>query len=344
MPPSVVILRIVGGPAFGRTLDVPPRGSLVIGRSHDVSAQVDDPALSRKHFELLLEGEHCSLVDAGSTNGTRVNGAVVAKVVLVDGDRIEAGASIFLVEIGAGGAVSPEHAAHASSPENHAHADTDASNEVTASTSGQASAAANAAAMVAAVPIEIFAHVDPIEQRDVGATTPPDPGSQLAELTAAVAQREGLHLYAIVDGATAVELAVESRIRWGCRLLTLFDQSLLGAAHAGPILFEIPARAPFLRRWCDTLGKASGLLIQAEAEAATLHAHLRSVFHIRGESGEPAFLRFYDPRVLRGWLSLRNADERRMFFGPIVAILAEDEKGERFEAVTPEFAAAEGTA
>ena len=56
-----------------------------------------DLALSRDHFQVDNQPPLCHLIDLGSTNGTKVNGLRVGRVVLREGDEIEAGDSEFIV-------------------------------------------------------------------------------------------------------------------------------------------------------------------------------------------------------------------------------------------------------
>ncbi|MEI6590886.1 MAG: DUF3662 and FHA domain-containing protein, partial [Actinomycetes bacterium] len=48
-----------------------------VGRDESADIQSDDSGLSRKHFEVLWNGERAALRDLGSTNGTSVNGRKV---------------------------------------------------------------------------------------------------------------------------------------------------------------------------------------------------------------------------------------------------------------------------
>ena len=76
---------------------VPIIGRLFVGRSAGTSKpqhlMLDDPAISRDHFELQVEADGVTLVDH-STNGTRVNGNKLARdepLALSDSDFIEVG-------------------------------------------------------------------------------------------------------------------------------------------------------------------------------------------------------------------------------------------------------------
>ena len=85
--------------------DVPLRGDeVLIGRRSDRSGHfpdidcgtpVEDPGVSRRHAVLRRAGEGWEIVDAGSTNGTRVNGALLGPGVAVavgESDVVHVGA------------------------------------------------------------------------------------------------------------------------------------------------------------------------------------------------------------------------------------------------------------
>ena len=68
-----------------------PLGAVTrLGRGTDVDIRIDDPGVSRHHAEITL-GTDVTLRDLGSTNGTLVNGRMVATAVLVDGSLIQLG-------------------------------------------------------------------------------------------------------------------------------------------------------------------------------------------------------------------------------------------------------------
>ena len=64
---------------------------LTIGRDPSSDVFVDDSGVSRHHADLVRHGQDWSIIDAGSTNGTSVNGASVGEMTLRPGDRIEVG-------------------------------------------------------------------------------------------------------------------------------------------------------------------------------------------------------------------------------------------------------------
>jgi len=66
---------------------VRPEG-IVLGRSPECDVVIKDFGVSRRHAEVLIDGEDCRLVDLKSKNGTQVNGVRVLEVILNDGDQI----------------------------------------------------------------------------------------------------------------------------------------------------------------------------------------------------------------------------------------------------------------
>jgi FhaA, N-terminal domain/FHA domain len=66
---------------------------VIIGRLPDCEIALTDPNVSRRHAEVRPFGTGFLVVDLGSTNGTRVNGATVSEHQLKDGDAITVGAT-----------------------------------------------------------------------------------------------------------------------------------------------------------------------------------------------------------------------------------------------------------
>lgn len=87
LPAASVVLadgeRIVLGPE-----------PLTIGRLPESAVVITDPNASRRHAEIRRAGNDVVVVDLGSTNGTRVNGATVKERKLADGDEIVIGTTV----------------------------------------------------------------------------------------------------------------------------------------------------------------------------------------------------------------------------------------------------------
>jgi Protein of unknown function (DUF3662)/Inner membrane component of T3SS, cytoplasmic domain len=77
------------------TLDGAP---LTIGRANDNSLVIHDSRVSRHHARLQARRGALVFSDLASTNGSRVNGSRVAEVALGEGDRIEIGDTVLVVE------------------------------------------------------------------------------------------------------------------------------------------------------------------------------------------------------------------------------------------------------
>lgn len=84
-------LSFCGGPEKGRTVDLTPGQTAVLGRGEDCDVQVADPRASRVHCRLEVGSDAVVLVDAGSTWGTKLNGNPVKQQRLKPGDVFELG-------------------------------------------------------------------------------------------------------------------------------------------------------------------------------------------------------------------------------------------------------------
>lgn len=71
---------------------------LTIGRGSDNGLVIHDSRISRHHARLQVRRGTLVLTDLASTNGSRVNGVRVEEVVLGEGDRIELGDTVLVVE------------------------------------------------------------------------------------------------------------------------------------------------------------------------------------------------------------------------------------------------------
>lgn len=77
-----------------RTLALPARGGLTVGRAEGCEVQSSAGALSRTHARVIVEGGATYVEDLGSRNGTRVRGSRVApheRVRVSPGDLVECG-------------------------------------------------------------------------------------------------------------------------------------------------------------------------------------------------------------------------------------------------------------
>jgi Protein of unknown function (DUF3662)/FHA domain len=98
---SVATDVIEGPEGYGSAELVLPGGSrvavgaepVVIGRLPDCDVVLNDPNVSRRHAEIRRTHDAVVVRDLGSTNGTRVNGAVIKEQHLSGGDTITVGST-----------------------------------------------------------------------------------------------------------------------------------------------------------------------------------------------------------------------------------------------------------
>ena len=64
---------------------------MLVGREEDADIRLDEPLVSRGHARIEARGDGYVVLDLGSTNLTKVNGAVVTECILRDGDEVRFG-------------------------------------------------------------------------------------------------------------------------------------------------------------------------------------------------------------------------------------------------------------
>lgn len=89
------ILSVVAGMNAGQVFRLVERGQL-IGRSASVDIPIDDGGVSRVHVRLEPQGDGLLVEDAGSTNGTFVNGERTPRKLALPGDSIQLGPNVVL--------------------------------------------------------------------------------------------------------------------------------------------------------------------------------------------------------------------------------------------------------
>jgi transcriptional regulator with PAS, ATPase and Fis domain len=94
-----VELVVVDGPDRGKKLIV-AEATATVGTAPSAQLRLTDPTVSRLHCEVQLRSEGVRLVDAGSTNGTFVDGVHVKEAFLRSGSTVRLGDSALRVELG----------------------------------------------------------------------------------------------------------------------------------------------------------------------------------------------------------------------------------------------------
>jgi DNA segregation ATPase FtsK/SpoIIIE, S-DNA-T family len=98
--PSYVELRVVGGPSAG-DVHLLAMGATPIGRASGAGVRIDDPTISRHHAVLTISADAVTVSDAGSTNGTTLDGEPVgtAPLPMQPGMRLRLGESTLIVAV-----------------------------------------------------------------------------------------------------------------------------------------------------------------------------------------------------------------------------------------------------
>jgi len=91
-------LVVVGGALLGTRYRL-ETGRHVVGRGSGSDVQIEDPSMSRRHFEVIVGPDGATVTDAGSTNGTFIDGErLTAPRVVGPEDVVEAGGSLLSLE------------------------------------------------------------------------------------------------------------------------------------------------------------------------------------------------------------------------------------------------------
>jgi hypothetical protein len=159
-------------------------------------------------------------------------------------------------------------------------------------------------------------------------STLPMPPAVQARLWAEAAD---MPAYAILDGARNElllgQLHGDDAPRWRCLFAGELEPDMAAVA---PYLVELEPDAPWTKRLLgEGWGQNFGIFLTSELALPPLWRHLRNQVRVYGPDLEPLFFRFYDPRVLRGWLPTCDARQLAEFFGPVRFFFAEDEEPSR---------------
>jgi pSer/pThr/pTyr-binding forkhead associated (FHA) protein len=290
-----VVLEIVDGPYAGRMFDLSAGQSLQIGRTDRAQCPLpDDTYLSGLHFGIDCEPDRVRLRDFGSTNGTYLNGVRVIDELLREGDRVQAGQTIFVVHVDPG-------AAAAQSP----HAGDTVIMAIPSDRSQTAqSQTAHSETITAPRPALLEAHLK-LMQTLIGQVAP---------------------LYAILDAGVegrAPALLAAS----GEQYQSLYEsQDGEELANVAPFLVRLPPQSPLLPFLItEAWGKSWVTWLSCPQELTALQRHLRRFIMLRTEDGKKFRFRFYDPRILQHFLPPCTPEEAQEFFGPVRSFLVEGE-------------------
>jgi pSer/pThr/pTyr-binding forkhead associated (FHA) protein len=102
-PTEGPVLVVRKGPEVGERFYI-DRPTITVGRDPSSDIFLNDITVSRHHATLELRGSEASVTDAGSLNGTYVNGVSVDRAILRNGDALQIGRFQMVFLAGGGGA------------------------------------------------------------------------------------------------------------------------------------------------------------------------------------------------------------------------------------------------
>lgn len=153
------------------------------------------------------------------------------------------------------------------------------------------------------------------------------------ELRRTIAEDPEVLLYAILDGARDRRIFDALWLRSDVERRCLYRGELsLDLATAAPYLVHLQPDGEFLRWLVQSgWGDSWGIFVVSKATIDDLRRHFRTFLMVYNEAGRPVYFRYYDPRVLRGYLPTCTQDELRNVFGPVVYYICESEAADSFE-------------
>ncbi len=284
------VLEIASGSSRGKQLEVRAGQTLKVGRQDQADLVMrEDAMMSNVHFTLTCDGQACRLRDSKSRFGTLLNQERVTEAVVHDGDRIVAGGTTFVVRLIA---------------------------ETTLQAAPTPEPAVRLPVPTTAKPAHGKVHQGPA----------PELGT-LHDRVLRVLRQQAQPLYALLDAARdpqVLALLVNSREE----SQTLYEGPQGEAmADFGPFLVKLPKESAFLETLVhEGWGKSWGVYLTCEEPFKEVRKHFRHFLMVKYPDGNQVYFRFYDPRVLRVFLPVCNAEETKQIFGPVRSFLLEARK------------------
>lgn len=135
------------------------------------------------------------------------------------------------------------------------------------------------------------------------------------EMIVSVLEQQPTALFAILDAAR--ERKIKRRLRDSGQVFQSLYEGAPDLEDHGPFLVELRRGTPTLRELIrDGWGKSWGVYLCSGTPFVHLRRHLRRFLMVKLPDGREAYFRFYDPRVLRVFLSRSTFSEARSFIGP----------------------------
>ncbi len=140
---------------------------------------------------------------------------------------------------------------------------------------------------------------------------------------------EGGYLYAILDACDAPAVPEKAKELGEASAVSLFKGTAQEDYWAvAPYLFRV---SPETLAWivATVWNEPWGVFVMSKAAIDDLRAHCRRFLVVAMPRGEQSFFRYYDPRVLKGYLPTCVESELGRFFGPVRGFCIPDQKSEK---------------
>ncbi len=153
------------------------------------------------------------------------------------------------------------------------------------------------------------------------------PAESLRALSDWLWSEEGTRVYAVVDGASVPglmeKLYAEQAPRWLCLYRGELEPDM---ATVAPYLVCLERDAEFTE-WLLAAGWGNhwGVFLRSAASLLDLRKHLRNINMVYGPDLDPLLFRYYDPRVLRAFMSVCEPGQVSDLFGPVASWIVESE-------------------
>jgi hypothetical protein len=142
--------------------------------------------------------------------------------------------------------------------------------------------------------------------------------------------RENESLYAILDAARNIEIAYKVQNTPNLEYVSLYrGRKEEPYWDAAPYLVRCNRESEFFswvikNGWRDSWG----IFLTSSANFQDLIKHFQELLIVKLEDGREVYFRFYDPRVLRIFVSTCSSAESIQLFGPVSSYLLEEQKAE----------------
>ncbi len=139
------------------------------------------------------------------------------------------------------------------------------------------------------------------------------------------AGRQREFIYALLDAARSSEILPYLRELpdgWFCLYRGEPADSL---ADVAPYIVQLEISGKPLQWIVEKgIGDSWGVLLTSQAPLEAVHRHFRKFLLVKDEEERTLYFRFYDPRVLRVFLTTCTPEEAKEFFGPVSRFLIEE--------------------